>query len=585
MQAKRRRPPKGAFDERGKEDLAVVMKIAKDSGTLKKFLSKAQLECPRSVLGADYENNFADEIFVTDAAEIEDLTKKYQMLHELFYFHFRRKHFKHPPGTTACAMQMSKCDPWVWKLFVGRELAPTITYEDIERIILEMEAMTPGERTALQARRTAYKAEFLGGAAKKNLTVDDVIWVVDGARELPWMIPTSLHYHNSRCVTPDEATPSEMGEAGRMVGTNACLYKTDPYYKKMLRLALTLERRVLFHNIREEDLNTSLLFSWYRNCYVWQKPAFKLYAVQYGILNYNILVGIPRDLVEANMNKILIPEFTVMLPLTGEIRPIDLSTTDTYAFELYRKYGRGYGDAKKISNLVCTVDRLGMRPGIGNGGFFANTTCAKKPWFKFVPASLGNKGAEVVDNADFIYRHNTLIAGAHIKGSDMISENDKLKFAHVSLPFRDNPGDIVFMALEWPYADYKKIKNTKNLFKCHCFSECVSKPPAKRTNIFMGVDGGVARTQDKNWTKESVMSLANVDDKKKSMILKYLKQFNPGSAGVSADGGSGDGSHTGGSGDGAHSEGGSDDGDEDDDDDDDDDERPFQPVKGVQRRP
>ena len=81
MQAKRRRPPKGAFDERGKEDLAVVMKIAKDSGTLKKFLSKAQLECPRSVLGADYENNFADEIFVTDAAEIEDLTKKYQMLH------------------------------------------------------------------------------------------------------------------------------------------------------------------------------------------------------------------------------------------------------------------------------------------------------------------------------------------------------------------------------------------------------------------------------------------------------------------------------------------------------------------------
>jgi hypothetical protein len=339
------------------------------------------------------------------------------------------------------------------------------------------------------------------------------------------MIPVSFNYHNPRAVDPKNATTSEMGECGRLVNSNAKLYKKDPYYHNILRLALKLEKNILFQAI-EEQVYTSLWHSWQHKCFVWTKPVFKLYAIPYGLLNYNILVGIPKDLAERNKEKILIPKFTVMLPLTGEIRPLDYSIHDYYAAELYRTYdNKGYSrDDPAISNLVYTLDMQGKRPGVGNGGFIANTTCAKKPSFIFVPNNIGCRQGNVISKADFIYKHNTINADRDFTGSNIIDIDGNLRGTAelMHFPHEATPGDILFVPLEWPYGVYQEGEGD---YRCHCLTRCIKVEEHHRSLIYMGNEAKFNRATRPELTIKKIEELGDVNKTRMTYIQRYLQNY------------------------------------------------------------
>ena len=471
--------------------------------------------------------------------EISTLNRQFDSLVELMYKHHRRQNTTKQKATdTIAPMQLTSVSSEVWKLFVGEDYGDgTLNYEQIDKIIYDMSQMTDGARETLHTQRKQYKDQFLEeGINRKNIVVDGVTWVVDRSRDLPWMIPVSLNYHNPTAVDPRNATSSEMSECGRMVKTNLKLYKTDPYYKNLIRLTMMLETQMTFDASRLEGIAfTSLWHSWQLPCFTWTKPAFKLYAVPYGVLNYNIFVGVSKEVAERNKDKIIIPEFTVMLSLTGEIRPVDLFVNDTYACQYYRKYQRGSISKGKspalqksqkppqlpeVANLVCTLDVEGKRPGVGNGGFFANTTCATEPFFKLVPNTIGNKQANVVTSADFIYKHNTIIANRNFSGQDIINQDVTFRNAarEIQLPHNQTANDILFMPLEWPYGTEA---TSENKYVCQCLTNCIKITESTRKFIYMGNPTNNRRTQT-NWNETSVNQDKDITQTRKEYIMEYL---------------------------------------------------------------
>ena len=507
-----------APDEEAPGGQAGLINCARIKG-LNDFIRVMGIEQPRHRTDALSTKRYAEDLFFQQgSAEINALNAEFNLFIREMHLHTGRKNTRDQGTATIAPMQLEDVDQDAWKLFVGLDIGPrSLTYKDIDRIIHRIAAMTDVERSALQAQRQQFKDEFLGPAGKREITVDGVTWVVDRRRKLPWMIPVSFNYHNPTAVNPINATTSEMGECGRMINSNEKLYKTDPYYKTLLRLALKLEKNILFENLEAGAAFTSIWHSWHLKCFVWTKPLFKLFAVPYANLNYNILVGVNKPIVDTNLDSIIIPEYTIMLPLTGEIRPINHSVQDFYACTLYRKYGmEGYlGTEGELGFLVTTFDAEGKRPGVGNAGFFANTTCIENANFILVPNSLGNKQGTVIEKADFLYKHNTIIANRDFKGQE-------IKDINVNIPQAMRPNDdMYFIPLEWPYG---KVDDAANEFKCQCITHCIKTDSQHRPSIFMG-NAATREREDKNWNKEMVRASVGVTDRKKQYIYKFLDNF------------------------------------------------------------
>jgi hypothetical protein len=535
----RARPPRNYADV-ADDAFKDLIEHARTHNTFAAFKAVLTLECPKPSVYEEQKENYAKELFM-NPAEIAAHNLEFTNFQTLMYSHCRRLVQTSRPerGGLVAPMQLEEVDPWAWKLFLGmdpdsEELLmgkKTLTYEDIDKIIDKISKMTDGDLKTLKEIRRLNRDGFIDHTSnppprqRRSIYVDGVHWIIERNKDLPWMIPVSFNYHNPRAVDPKNATTSEMGECGRLVNSNAKLYKKDPYYHNILRLALKLEKNILFQPI-EEQVYTSLWHSWQHKCFVWTKPVFKLYAIPYGLLNYNILVGIPKDLAERNKEKILIPKFTVMLPLTGEIRPLDYSIHDYYAAELYRTYdNKGYSrDDPAISNLVYTLDMQGKRPGVGNGGFIANTTCAKKPSFIFAPNNIGCRQGNVISKADFIYKHNTINADRDFTGSNIIEIDGNLRGTAelMHFPHEATPGDILFVPLEWPYGVYQEGEGD---YRCHCLTRCIKVEEHHRSLIYMGNEAKFNRATRPELTIKKIEELGDVNKTRMTYIQRYLQNY------------------------------------------------------------
>jgi len=514
----RARPRTSYVEVPDEEHPAGLIQSAREMG-LVAFKRHMKIEQPRLRTSQQSTKIYADELFFREGtADINALNADFDLFIKEIHLHTGRKHTREQGTATIAPMQLEDVDGDVWKLFVGLDIGTrSLTYKEIDRIIYRIANMNAIERSALQAQRQQFKVDFLGGAKNKRITIDRVTWIVDSRRKLPWMIPVSFNYHNPTAVDPANATTSEMGECGRMIHSNEKLYQTDPYYKTLIRLALKLEKNILFENLQDGAAFTSIWHSWHLPCFVWTKQLFEIFAVPYANLNYNILAGVRKNIVDGNPEKIIIPEYTIMLPFTGEIRPIDHCVQDFYACKLYRKYGmEGYLDTEgELAFLVTTLDTEGKRPGIGNAGFFANTTCLGNPNFILVPNSLGNKQGTVIEKADFLYKHSTIIANRDFTGAD-------IKNIHENIPTEMRPDlDMYFIPLEWPYG---KADNAANEFKCQCITHCIDTDPSKRPSIFMG-NANTKIREPTDWNEDTINS-SLVTERKKQYIQQFLKNFN-----------------------------------------------------------
>jgi hypothetical protein len=189
---------------------------------------------------------------------------------------------------------------------------------------------------------------------------------------------------------------------------------------------------------------------------------------------------------------------------------------------LCHKYNREF-NKDEMANLVCTIDKSGKRPAIGNSGFFANTTCSKEPLFHFTPAQIGNKQGNGIHNADFMYRHKCLTAAKNITGQHILDTDVALKeLSAVPLPFEKTAGDICFIPLEWSYQKYN-TNATPGDFVCHCLSRCAYLPLKNRSKINMGTKSGLVR-HDVPCTRASIDAM-KVPRIKKVLMHRYLKNF------------------------------------------------------------
>ena len=475
---------------------------------------------------------YASEILMSDQ-EAKAANVQFVELQKLFFeYHTKNPNLK-KNGKRYIPMQLYDSDPQIWKLFVGHDTyeKPTCTYEWIDEILSKDEATLK----EYNEKRAEYKTAFLGGAETKFIEVDGVTWVVSAMFDLPWMIPVSLHYHNSKAVTPKMATWSEMWQCGRMVGVNERFYKVDEIYKKLFRKLVAMEKQIVFDEVRVEvGTETSLLHSWYKPCNMWYKPQHKLYAFPYQYMQYNVLLGIPRDIVERNLEKILIPKFTPIMSLCGEMRPCDYSVHERYAAEISKGTQLPGWNGTPATDLVATFGESKLRPGIANIGFFSNSTCGKvvRKQFEFRPASVGNAQGNGVKNAQYMYRHKTITTERDIKGQDMINAHKALIEAMAApLPCVHVPNDIVFMAVEWQYSSDCEVGE----YTCSCLSHCIHEDAAGRSKLDHGRKATLVR-QEHTPTKSEVQGL-DIDDSKKTIILKFLEQFTAEEGGIAAAGG------------------------------------------------
>jgi hypothetical protein len=349
------------------------------------------------------------------------------------------------------------------------------------------------------------------------------------------------------------------------VDTNYRIYKKDEVYIKLFPKVLAMEKQIVFDDnaVMEIGTETSLLHSWYKPCNMWYKPVHKLYAFPYQFTGYNVLLGVPRDIVEENLDKILIPMFTPIMSLTGELRPRDKSIHDRYAAEINKGTSHGWCDIDP-TDLVATVDISNTRPGIASIGFFANSACGPaNRVFEFRPAFMGDSQGNGIENANFMYKHKNVTTEIHIYGRNIKNIHTKLvQMLGVPLPYNTDPGDTMFIPVEFKYS----TTSPDGEYTCGCLSRCALTTLEERSRVDSGPPPTMQR-QEQTRTMEDIKGLP-IEDVKKRTIERYMKQFTEDEGGLGVPGG--DGGMPGGDGGMPGGDGGMPGGDEDMEDDDED---------------
>ena len=508
-------------------DIRVFAKECK--GNLKNFMDGLPLPRREPYAKIDL---YSPEILLNEL-ETENANEQFKELQKLFYMYHNKNPMTDKKGKNAIPMQLHESDPQIWKLFVGVDKpGTTCTYEWIDTILQTDQATL---QTYNEARKT-YKEQFLNGAIRKTLKVDGVIWVVSKYHDLPWIIPVSLHYHNSKAVPPKVATWSEMWQCGRMVDTNYRIYKKDEVYIKLFPKVLAMEKQIVFDDHAEIQIGTetSLLHSWYKPCNMWYKPVHKLYAFPYQFTGYNVLLGVPRDIVERNMGRILIPKYTPIMSLTGELRPRDKSIHDRYAAEIIKATKIGLGGIDP-TDLVATVDMSNTRPGIASIGFFANSACdPAKRVFEFRPALMGDAQGNGIENANFMYKHKNVTTEMDIYGEYIDRVHRRLvQMLEVPLPYDKDPGDTMFIPVEFKYS----TTSPDGEYTCGCLSRCALTGLDERSRVDSGPQPNIVR-EVKTRTMAEIQGLP-FEGVKKNAIVRYMNQFTAAEGGLGVPGGDG----------------------------------------------
>ena len=510
---------------------------------------------------------YAGELFFDEREDdMAALDHKYDDMSRM-YFRLNARVSEPPPAhVQPASMHAFRYNCWVSRLFFGQcWLGKTITHETITDVMND-----PEELAQCMQRRRDYKQEFLGGRTRRNLDLPFGIWVVSRDIDMPFLIPVDLHWFNGESVDPNRATWQEMQQAGRLVGANEALYRSNQTYAPLLKRLLQLERHLVFDYEmygRTAAETNSLWWFWHeKKRFVWYRPAHLTVITHLPILGWSAFLAVPRATVERNLDKYIIPRGAIAATFAGEVRVLDVFATDRFAVSYIGKIDRSRKGDLHATHIVCTKTEIPRVPAVASIAFFSNHRCtATRPtaeergkerpcWFINAPNSLvpfdrtpyGLRMKEkatcnVVYQGSEIYRHSTTVTACSITGREFLKEHNRL-FSHAKARnewIMDQLGSITdgaltyyYVAIEWNYCSMSNIFAVSERVKssCLCLSRCHFLDPTKRRVApFLLNDAVMPRPAlSEPWTLQNYKErLQGRPPNLVQTVRRYLLQFQP----------------------------------------------------------
>jgi len=334
-------------------------------------------------------------------------------------------------------------DEIIWPLFVGLDPedvvhvirsrdTSSLNYKQVD-LLIEYFQHHPNIK-AVHDFREEQRRQYVGDKAWRLLEAEDVNWLVHRDIPLPWVVPVSIYWHNSRAVPPAKASILEMMQCGRLTGANDRIYNASLLYKAMIPRGIELE--ALLVHVKGSDETVWDVFNEGEK-FFWYTPVYRLYVWPDPDVGMSMMMGfLKSDIDSSHPDTIFVPDKSVVHSLVGELRPADLSVEDGYGFSAINDYedvGETAGKKTASANIIAT-NYMGYydRPGVGNAGYMANCTCGvglrehmsrykgkelrTNEFFKLSESRLGNKQNNGIENATYIYKHAVIKAAQNITG-------------------------------------------------------------------------------------------------------------------------------------------------------------------------
>jgi len=504
----------------------------------KDFQKKFVHSVPRSISETtSFFQMYYDEMFVRDEETIHNLTTSYMDMMRIFVSYYARGQGLKVYDTKTIVDIQENMTGMAWKLFVGlkeddlyaifksRE-KQKLNYVEVHTILDWFEELTDDQVLEIKRYRNQQRLEFIGGDLDfRVLELNGVHWLVHRDFKLPWVIPINYHWHNPRAVRPHEATISEMVHSGRLVQANDRIYQLDQIYKALIPAVNHLSLQIAPHGD-----NLDVWVNWDAgDNFFWYKPPYQVVVVPSGDVGYSMMLSFDQDAVDANLEKIFVPNGTLIYPIVGEIRVLDDAVSDDYGFD-YVQQRNPNGAFRKPTNLVVTMYSSTRKgPAVGNAGFMANCTCgspagdpppgyseANLIFFELYEAMFGNKEKNCIKNFDYIYKHVCLKAVKDIKGSWIKWWNDK-NTEWIDLC----PGKYLF-PVEFVYNTYDFDKPGE---QCCCLTHCAYSDYDLRPRMSLINGKTITRTVHENLGSFLAEERPKMKEAKREQLNDYLKQF------------------------------------------------------------
>lgn len=445
-------------------------------------------------------NRLVDECrFNPSGSELKELNRQYEEFSNVFFdlathpkgFRHRVDPAKPSPEPIAFITGLTK---WVWRLFVGVDREDTsLNFRDVDALMEMFLAMSAEELDVLHAQRKTWKTEYIDNRPNKNvphawIVLDDTHWLVSTHFDLPWQIPTRYNWHNSKAVRPtDTVNISEAAQCGRLVGANANLYQFNLDYKIYLPRGIDLHHNII--GTRNPPANWWL--DWFYNDFTWIQRPYKLAVVPMTHIGNHLIMIFTRSFIEkylgseSESNSIVVPHHSYICSLSGELRPVDHTVTDGHSVEISEKRTKQFHRQLDIRpcNFICTSAPCSKkRPGVGNHGFMANSTC-RDAYFELVKQQIGKNQSHVVRAASCIYKHCFLVAQKHLRVSDIFDKHSALM--RVAKQNKDN--EILDLGKQYYIFPVEFVYDEKqgrpDAVECACLTHCYTELPKGTVNI------------------------------------------------------------------------------------------------------
>lgn len=443
-------------------------------------------------------NKLVDECrFDSSSPEFNTLKSKYETFANVFFdISTREKGFRHrvqpgssPPEPIAF---ITGLDRWTWRLFVGVDRDDTsLNFQIVDELMEMFHLMSTDDISALHQQRKSWKHEYIENRNDKDVShawivVDDTYWLVSEDFDLPWQIPTRYHWHNSKAVRPsDTINISEASQCGRLVGANASLYQLNLDYKVYVPLGIDLHHNI----IGTKNPPANWWLDWFYNDFTWIQRPYKLAVVPLRhVGNHLIMIFTShfiRQYSNEHANSIVVPQHSYICSLSGELRPVDLTVTEGNSVEIAEK--RRNIVQKQLNqrpcNFVCTnLSSSTRRPGVGNHGFMANSTC-RDPYFQLVKQQIGKNQSHVVRAASCIYKHCFLVAQKHLRIKDIVEKH----FAIMKVAEQNGDRELLELGKQqyiFPVEFvYDAVQGRPNAIECACLTHCYTETSKGTVNI------------------------------------------------------------------------------------------------------
>ena len=508
--------------------------MSKEMRAYKKNVASSHAAFPKTV--SAHAASFAKEMFVTDEMDIERLKASFSDMMDFYpKFCFEPVDKRRATEGTVWPIQVLDYSHWVSKLFWGQDLkGEKLTYKMVESLLAD-----GPEIERCRERRQLYKMAFLEGADSKYLQLPQGSWVVFRDIPLPFVIMVDMLWFNSKSVTPDIATVSEMQQAGRIVNANKTLYEKGRYCAPLLASLIQLEQNVVYDYEpgSTERLHKTLFSDWFTpEKFVWYVPMHETVVTDIPNIGRATFLAIPRKLVESNLDKIVLRKGAILGSFAGELKVHNIYEKEQYAITYIAKHKTDTQIKDDTTYLIYTTNESEKRMGLSSIPFYSNHTCANE-WFVATVNNLSNFKL-VVDDTELVqekitgnivlganefYRQRSLMMQIDVTGAMFKARHDAL-FANPEAKawkLLEMDMDMMYVPLEWEYFKVEPAEDDESR-NCMCLTHCYFRDRSERSRGPFE-DGDLRpRPPPTAWNMDKVKAAGF---SKQDSIQLYLEQF------------------------------------------------------------